>query len=451
MTLKPYIRNSFVLSIVLLSACTKETVVHETMADGNTEDPQLISNALTSSTEGTENMSTNTAAIEITNAVVESTTDAESGQVSQVPISGTPDNQTTSQNLSESNSDITLSDTEIDNEASTSISVETALNNPEIADQNEEVAAIEDLLTPTASNPSTDVDTIATSSENADPVTPISEESISVGTPGETVDCAQTLPCRWISADSQFEVTITSADNIGSQDRLTIEYAIQTSHDTELYIANTDPAVDSTGASFEPAALLLGERNGRVLLSVVAGTTTEARVEFDSSSEADVLSNWTIGLSDSGLIRQPAFTGIPLGDATDFQADCSGLLPCVWDSPDGNATVTLLSVNNSGSTNQLTVNFKIETLEDTTVAINSGAFAIDIEGLNYKGRTHGIGLENSGEELTATAFSGALVAGNIYFFRTQTVSSMLQLLSLVVYEDRPVPRWNPEFLSVPVQ
>ncbi len=272
-----------------------------------------------------------------------------------------------------------------------------------------------------------------------------------IGTPGMSVDCDLTLPCRWISADAQFSVTISNADNIGEQARLSIEYSVQTSHDTEVLIASTEPAIDDTGLSYEPSALQLGEGIGGRAQGILAGQEISARIEFDRSSTASGLNSWSIGLSDAGIIRQPSFTNIPVGSATDQFADCANTLPCVWISPDAAATITLLGVTGSGSTNRLSANFKVETTTDTVVAVDSGATAFGIDGMPYRGRTHAIGLEIGAEKLTATAVPGALVAGTVHFFITQTMSTALANLSLIVYEDRPVPRWNPSFLSVPIQ
>lgn len=440
MTLKPCIRYLLLSSCVILSACTEDTVIHE--ANSNNTDPQSLADALAPSSTFTENNNGTTSGADLSEAIEESISATETGQVT----SSSADNQNTTQNPPVTNTGISTSDQQTNEEPTTN-----AVNQTDLTETISEGEDTPGKPASADSETSPSTDTLSNNTNSAESSIPLTEESVTVGAPGETVNCVQTLPCRWVSADNQFEVTITSSDNIGVQDRLTIEYSIQTSHDTEIFISNAEAAVDGNGASFEPSALLLGESNGRAIVSVTAGTVTQARIEFDASSDASTLTNWTIGFSDAGLIRQPSFTGIPVSDATSLQIDCDGSLPCVWISPDKKATVTLLSVHNSGSTNQLTANFKIETAQDTTVAVNNGTFAIDTEGLSYMGRTHGFGLENSGEEVTATAFAGAFVAGNVFFFRTQSAPTMLQLLSLVAYEDKPVPRWNPEFLSVPVQ
>ena len=279
-----------------------------------------------------------------------------------------------------------------------------------------------------------------------DPASPMA-----IGTPGMNVNCELTVPCRWISGDTHFAVTVSNADNIGNQDRLSIEYSVLTSHDTEVLISGTEPAVDANGQTFEPTALQLGAGIGRVAQGVMAGQDLTARIEFDQSSSANNLSLWTIGLSDSGLIRQPSFSNLPIGSATTQFAECANTLPCAWISPDGNTKITLLSVTGTGASNRLATSFKVETTTDKVVAVDSGATAVGTDGLMYRGRTHSLGTATGGEKLIGNAPAGGQIAGTIFFFITQSMSATLQNLSLIIYEDNPVPRWNPNFLSVPVQ
>jgi len=280
----------------------------------------------------------------------------------------------------------------------------------------------------------------------SDPQTPVT-----TGSPGLTVDCQKALPCSWVSADSQFTVTVGNADNIGERGRLSIEYEITTSHDTEILVATADPAIDDAGISYEPSAVSLGNGTGGSTRGVMAGATLPASIEFDSLSNAGTLTSWTIGLSDAGLLRQPEFTNIPVGPATTEHTDCQNMLPCVWESPDGEVTITLLSTNGSGASNRLSTSFKVETVKRTVVAVDRGATAVGVDGLTYLGRTHTVGVQNGSQKITSSTLPGAFVGGTVYFSRTQAMSPSLQHLSLIIYEDSPTPRWNPQFLSVPIQ
>jgi len=277
------------------------------------------------------------------------------------------------------------------------------------------------------------------------------KEPAVTGTPGSNVDCQMLLPCRWLSADTQFSVTVTNADNIGEQGRLGIEYTVLTSHDTEVNIAGTDPATDEFGVNFSPAALRLGEVTGAQRQGVSAGSAIHAFIEFDKAATASSLNSWSIALSDAGLIRQPAFNSIPVGTITKQHADCAYSLPCAWASPSNDVTITLLSASSLGSSNRLTANFRVETTRNTVVAVDTGSTATGTDGMNYEGRTHAIGVDTGAQKLTDTVVPGTQLTGSVFFFRTQDMSAALQQLSLIVYEDKPTPRWNPSFLAVPIQ
>ena len=283
--------------------------------------------------------------------------------------------------------------------------------------------------------------------------TPI--EFATIGAPGANVNCELALPCRWLSDDSQFFVTVTSADNIGALGELVIEYSVSSLHDTEVSISSTEAAIDSAGGEYEISAFRLGEAEGEAegadAQALLAGESMSASIQFDSASSADSIDYWSIGLSDSGLERQPVFSGIPIGSATTLAADCANTLPCVWQSPAGDVTITLQAVSGAGTINQLSASFELEATRDLTVAVDAGATATGTDGMSYRGRTHTFGSETGSAKLTDNAIAGSQIVGTVFFFRTQSMSEALQTLSLIVYEDSPVPRWNPEFFNVPVQ
>ena len=283
--------------------------------------------------------------------------------------------------------------------------------------------------------------------------TPI--EFATIGAPGANVNCELALPCRWLSDDSQFFVTVTSADNIGALGELVIEYSVSSLHDTEVSISSTEAAIDSAGGEYQISAFRLGEAEGEAegadAQALLAGESVPASIQFDSASSADSINFWSIGLSDSGLERQPVFSGLPIGSATTLAADCANALPCVWQSPAGDVTITLQAVSGAGSVNQLSASFEVEATRDLTVAVDAGATATGTDGMSYRGRTHTIGSETGSGKVTGNTIAGSQIVGTVFFFRTQSISEALQTLSLIVYEDGPVPRWNPEFFNVPVQ
>ncbi len=271
------------------------------------------------------------------------------------------------------------------------------------------------------------------------------------GVAGMTVDCEQSLPCQWVSADSGFSATVTNVDNNGRLNRLRVDYSIVTAHDTEITVIGANAAAETNGTSLGVTAISLGNGVGGVAQGLLAGTTLPSSVEFSNTSTASSIDTWSIALSDSGLARTPTFTNLPVGPLTNQIADCENTLPCVWVPPNAEVTITLLAVSGTGSSNLLTTNFSVVTTRTSTVAIDSGATAIGVDGASYRGRTHTVAQQTGAEKLTVDTIAGAQVVATVLFFRTQSISTALQNLSLIAYEDNPVPRWNPMFTNVPVQ
>ena len=86
-----------------------------------------------------------------------------------------------------------------------------------------------------------------------------------------------------------------------------------------------------------------------------------------------------------------------------------------------------------------------------SVAVDAGATGTGDDGTRFEGRTHTLGPLNSHEKITQESIANTGTSGSVNFFRTETTPDSLALLSLVLYEDAPTPRWNPQFISVPVQ
>ena len=417
-----------IASCLSVSACTDKTVVSEpstsTEADAATETALPISPGdMPGAADAILSNPTDMAEPEAPTEQTDSTqTNAVQGAAAEAAEAAAP---VTLDDLDES----TQETSETNGESTPDNSLETAVA--------ESTPAIDASLSDPAATPVAITDT---------PV-----EAASIGAPGASVNCDLALPCRWLSDDSQFFVTVTNADNIGSSGRLVIEYSVSSLHDTQVNVSNTESAVDTAGSFYKPSALRLGEATGRSTQGLLAGESVPASILFDSPGSADSIDYWSIGLSDSGLIRQPVFSGIPIGSATAEAVDCTNTLPCAWESPANDVTITLLSASGSGTSNRLSTSYKVETTRNLAVAVDAGATATGTDGMSYEGRTHAIGAATGAEKLTGNVIAGAQLSGTVFFFRTQSMSEALQTLSLIIYEDTPVPRWNPEFLNVPVQ
>jgi len=277
------------------------------------------------------------------------------------------------------------------------------------------------------------------------------EVEMTVGAPGVSVDCQQTLPCRWVSDDLQFSLTVTNADNIANLSHLSINYSIDTVHDTQVFVSRAEDALDGTGVRFKAASQVLGGGNGGTPQGVVAGTPLEGTLNFDAGTTSDSVAQWSIAILDGGMLRNAMFTGIPVGTVTTAQADCQNILPCVWTTPSSDVSITLQSVGGISIGSRLTANFSVETSANQSVAVDAGSMAYGSDGTVFQSRTHTIVSDTNYLKVSASATAGVQLYGSVNFYRTESVPSSLQLMSLIIYPDKPVPRWNPQFINVPVQ
>ncbi len=275
--------------------------------------------------------------------------------------------------------------------------------------------------------------------------------ALSIGEAGETVDCENLLPCRWISQDSAFSITVGSADNIGNLGHLTLNFVISTLHDTQLLISSGSEAVGLGGISYILTQQQLANGNGSVPINVLAGADSNGHFIYDKAASQSILSRWVITVTDNGVPRIAVFENIPIGPAQVIETNCRGTLPCSWTSAAEDVVVSLLSVGGYSGNGRLNVNFTLQATRDMAVVMDSGATALSSEGVTFEGRTHSLDNEIGFAAITQFASDGATLPGNVSFFRTSRPASGLNSLELVLYEDAPVPRWNPVFRNLPTQ
>jgi hypothetical protein len=271
------------------------------------------------------------------------------------------------------------------------------------------------------------------------------------GAPGVSVDCENTVPCRWISEDSQFFVTVTNADNFGSQDRLQLNYSLSALHDTQVSVVGGGQALDDSGLQFQPGKQTLGTRPSAVTQNLIAGASLDGAIVFGQGAESKSLTDWSITILDGGIARLPSFTNIPVGTLTTDYADCDLVLPCVWMTPEGNVSITLTSAGGYTTKSRLSTTFTVQSSTSIDVALDDGAFAISSEGTKFTGRTHSLGIRQGAGKITAEAYAGQNLTGGIDYYQNSAVPTVLSEVSLVLYQNSPVPRWNPKFVNIPVQ
>jgi len=276
-------------------------------------------------------------------------------------------------------------------------------------------------------------------------------DDTTVGSPGNTVDCNDSLPCRWISADNQFSLTVTSADNIASRDRLSLSYFITTAHDSTIVVSRSEEAIDNMNTALRLEDQTLGEGNGGTPQGILAADKLIGTVNFDKSAAGDSITQWSIALLDSGAIRIPTFSGIPVGPITTAQADCRYTLPCIWTAPENDVAITLTSVGGISTNNRVSANFSVETATSMTIAVDEGSTATGSDGTEFSGRTLSLGAMTDYQKITAATTARIPKHGAVNFYRTATTPTHMLLMSLSIYQDDPVPRWNPQFINVPIQ
>ena len=269
------------------------------------------------------------------------------------------------------------------------------------------------------------------------------------GEPGAPVDCALTLPCRWSSEGGGFAVTLTSGDDTGPRNGLSLAFRVDALHDTELVFGGGAEAIDANGVLHTPIARALGAGNGNAPLGVTAGTGVDGRIDHAAPAGDTHLTRFRIGLLDNGLVREAAFENVPLGPLDSMDADCAFTLPCTWTPDDGRTTVELLSAGGLLDLRRLTVGFTVTTSDGAGIVLAGGA-ALGADGTEFASRDHALGTARDHEPLGATTVADIPRAGTVDFRRTASAPTTLRALTLSLYPDAPVPRWNVVFTDVPL-
>ena len=283
----------------------------------------------------------------------------------------------------------------------------------------------------------------------ADAPLPLTDPEAVVGEPGTGVDCAMTLPCRWMSADSGFAITVVSGDDTGSQDGLSVGFLVDANHDTEVAYGAGAEVLGAGGQRYQAIARTLGEGNGIAPTGLLAGETLEGSIDYSKPAGTTSLAQWRVGLLDNGLARSATFENVPLGPAESLDADCEFVLPCTWFAADGSAAVTLGSAGGLADERRLSVGFAVTTLENDSIVL-AGASAVGDDGTAFSSRTLTLGTESGFETLTGNTVAALPSAATVDFRRTETEPRALSLLELELYRDAPVPRWNVVFRDVPL-
>ncbi len=272
-----------------------------------------------------------------------------------------------------------------------------------------------------------------------------------IGEPGAIVDCDLLLPCRWVSASEDLTLTMGNVDNTGTLGRLSIQYTVNASYDTELLLGNGSTALAAGGESYSLIQQSLGTGNGITPLAALAGEQVTGSATYDREASSNTLAGLTLTIVDNGLPRTVGFINLPVGTPNNVAVNCANVLPCEWESTQGDVSINLVAVGGHTANGRLNVNFNAVSQRDMDIVLDAGATAIGVSGEQYEGRTHSLGVETGFAEVKTTAPSGVMISGNVSFFRTAQTPNGLKSLDLVIFEDAPISRWNPQFINIPTQ
>lgn len=270
-----------------------------------------------------------------------------------------------------------------------------------------------------------------------------------VGQPGVAVDCEQRLPCRWSDSDESFAVSVTSADDTGPRNGLSISFQVDATHDTELVFGGGSDVVVDTGARPAAIARALGDGNGLSPVATEAGSPASGRIDYAAPAGSALLTRWRIGLSDNGQVREAIFVNVPVGPAASAAVDCALTLPCIWSAPDNSASVRLDAAGGLADVRRLSVGFTVVSGTALAVALDGGS-AIGADGSAFQSRNVTLGDSTAHTSVHATTVANLNLGGSIDFRRVDGNPYSLTQLSLSLYPDAPVPRWQMIFENVPL-
>jgi len=270
-----------------------------------------------------------------------------------------------------------------------------------------------------------------------------------VGAPGTTVDCADSLPCRWVSADSGVAITAGAVDHLGTQGELTVDFALDATRDSAFTFAGAASIDTSGGATTDVQRVALGPGNGVAPVAALAGEPLVGRIVYDDTIELTSLPAWSLTLVEAGQSLDARFANLPVALPVGSDVDCAGTLPCTWQTADADVLITLTRVGGFATAARLDIGFRLQSTTSRTVAMDAGSSARAAGGFLYTPRTHRLGTASGFGPVSVQAVPGQPLDGRVDFFRATTITETLSEVQLDVFEDGPVPRWRPTFLNVP--
>ncbi len=279
------------------------------------------------------------------------------------------------------------------------------------------------------------------------------EDALSVtagveGLAGAAVDCEGIIPCRWISGDGGLMVTATRVENSGAIGGLEVDYQVDATRSASVSLGGSSTATDVSGAILVPIARELDDTRGDTPIDIAVARGVNGSVGYDEAATLS-LARWSVSLMDSGFARDAVFLDLPVGRADSEPGDCQFTLPCTWTSADGLATVTLTVAGGLVGESRLSAGFEIVTATDLMLALD-GTAAIGTDGTRFQSRSMTLGTSSHYQLVKAETIEGLSMGAHVDFLRVAEHPSTLKELTLDLYRDEPVPRWDIRFVDVPL-
>jgi hypothetical protein len=99
---------------------------------------------------------------------------------------------------------------------------------------------------------------------------------------------------------------------------------------------------------------------------------------------------------------------------------------------------------------RLSVGLEIETATNLILALD-GTDAIGSDGTRFQSRSMTLGNDSHYQLVTGESIEGVSMGAHVDFLRVATQPQSLRQLTLDLYRDEPVPRWDIRFEDVPLR
>ncbi|MEZ5653282.1 MAG: hypothetical protein R3E87_22335 [Burkholderiaceae bacterium] len=136
--------------------------------------------------------------------------------------------------------------------------------------------------------------------------------------PSNDVDCANVLPCQWVSANDEVRVTVTSVNRGASSGRLRMQATVQSSRNAEFGIADAGLATGSQLTTFVPSVLRLGAASSvsEAIGVVTSASPVAAQIDYMQAplGTEDALQRLQITLYETRPVPRlnPVFLNLPI-------------------------------------------------------------------------------------------------------------------------------------------